>query len=411
MSEELVKELPPATRVIGATFLIAGGTVGAGIIALPVKTAAAGFIPAMTAMTGCWVFMVFTASLLLELSLWFGPGANLTTMADKTLGRRGKALVIVLYLFIYGATLCAYMAEGAKFVSMGLIALGAAIPMWCTVVGFCLVFGGVLFAGPDPTDKVNTLCLVIAMLSYALLLKLAAGTVVMSNLLAANWNAAPAALPVMVVAFTFHNIIPSLLSYLGSSERVMKAILLGSGIPFVMYFIWELVILGTIPAGVTLTSADQIISQIGAASGETAIVAVKVFSAFAIITSFLGVGLGCIDFIQDLLMKGDGPFTGQISGGSFLARLLPLLCTMVPPLIVATAAPHIFFFALECSGAFRLILFGILPVLMTWKGRYVQGKTSFVKGGKPMLTLVMLVAVTVLSVDWGGRLGLIGRFA
>jgi len=48
---------------------------------------------------------------------------------------------------------------------------------------------------------------------------------------------------------------------------------------------------------------------------------------------------------------------------------------------------------------------------MTWKGRYVQGKTSFVKGGKPMLTLVMLVAVTVLSVDWGGRLGLIGRFA
>jgi amino acid permease len=38
----------------------------------------------------------------------------------------------------------------------------------------------------------------------------------------ANWNAAPAALPVMVVAFTFHNIVPSLLSYLGSSERVMK---------------------------------------------------------------------------------------------------------------------------------------------------------------------------------------------
>lgn len=63
-------------------------------------------------------------------------------------------------------------------------------------------------------------------------------------------------------------------------------------------------------------------------------------------------------------MKGDGPFTGQISGGSFLARLLPLLCTMVPPLIVATAAPHIFFFALECSGAFRLILFGASPV--TW---------------------------------------------
>jgi hypothetical protein len=50
VSEEMMKELPPAERVFGATFLIAGGTVGAGIIALPVKTAAAGFIPSMAAM-------------------------------------------------------------------------------------------------------------------------------------------------------------------------------------------------------------------------------------------------------------------------------------------------------------------------------------------------------------------------
>eukprot|EP00951_Prasinocladus_malaysianus_P019365 scaffold156356_cov42-Prasinocladus_malaysianus.AAC.1 len=47
-------------------------------------------------------------------------------MADRTLGKTGKALVTVLYLFIYGATLCAYMAEGAKFVSMGL----AGICVW-----------------------------------------------------------------------------------------------------------------------------------------------------------------------------------------------------------------------------------------------------------------------------------------
>lgn len=47
-----VKQLPPRERVIGASLLIAGGTVGAGIIALPVKTAAAGFIPSVAAMAG-----------------------------------------------------------------------------------------------------------------------------------------------------------------------------------------------------------------------------------------------------------------------------------------------------------------------------------------------------------------------
>mmetsp|Transcript_42704 Transcript_42704/g.76561 ORF Transcript_42704/g.76561 Transcript_42704/m.76561 type:complete len:111 (+) Transcript_42704:2281-2613(+) len=110
-------------------------------------------------------------------------------------------------------------------------------------------------------------------------------------------------------------------------------------------------------------------------------------------------------------MKEKGPFAGQVSGGSMLARLVPLLCTMTPPLLVACAAPHIFFAALEFSGAFRLILFGILPVLMAWKGRYILGKKSFVIGGKPVLGLILCVAFTVLSVDWGGRLGLIARFA
>jgi hypothetical protein len=41
-------------------------------------------------------------------------------MADKTLGSSGKMVVTALYLFIYGATLCAYMAEGARFLDMGL---------------------------------------------------------------------------------------------------------------------------------------------------------------------------------------------------------------------------------------------------------------------------------------------------
>jgi len=412
MTEDLVKELPPAHRIYGATFLIAGGTVGAGIIALPVKTAAAGFIPSMAAMAACWLFMVTTAAILLEISLWYGPGTNLTSMASRTLGPAGKVIVTGLYLFIYGATLCAYMAEGAKFVNMGLVeGLGVGLPMWSVVSAFTLVFGVVLLSGPDPVDKVNSLCLAVAIAAYVLLLKVASGSIVMANLAQANWAAAPAALPVMVVAFTFHNIVPSLLGYLGTSQRVMQAIVAGSGIPFVMYFLWELVILGTIAPGTTLSSAGQIVDQLGAATGGLAVLAVKVFSCFAIITSFLGVGLGCMDFLKDLLMREGGPFAGQVSAGSLLDSLVPLLVGLLPPLIVAIAAPYIFYPALEFSGTFRLILFGVLPVMMVWKGRYIDKQKPFVWGGKACLSLVMCIAVTVLSVEWGGRLGLLPRLA
>ena len=78
----------------------------------------------------------------------------------------------------------------------------------------------------------------------------------------------------------------------------VQAIIAGSGIPFVMYAIWELVILGTIEPGVKLSSAAQIIDGLSEATGGKATLSVKVFSFFAIVTSFLGVGLGCIDFLK-----------------------------------------------------------------------------------------------------------------
>jgi amino acid permease len=42
------------------------------------------------------------------------------------------------------------------------------------------------------------------------------------NLLHADWSRVPAALPLMVVGFSFHSVVPSLLSYLGSAKRVLQ---------------------------------------------------------------------------------------------------------------------------------------------------------------------------------------------
>jgi hypothetical protein len=47
---------------------------------------------------------------------------------------------------------------------------------------------------------------------------------------------------------------------------------------------------------------------------------------------------------------------------------------------------------------------------MVWRGRYVDKQRPFVFGGKPILSLILAIAMTVLSVEWGGRLGLLPRF-
>ena len=51
---------PSSFVVLGATFLITGNLVGAGILALPVKTGLGGFVPSLLGMAVVGTAMFFT---------------------------------------------------------------------------------------------------------------------------------------------------------------------------------------------------------------------------------------------------------------------------------------------------------------------------------------------------------------
>ena len=84
--------ITPLKKVIGGVLLVAGTSIGAGMLALPVVTAAGGFFPAFFSYLICWAFMTSTGLLLLEISLGMPPDANLVTMAGTYLGRGEKYL-------------------------------------------------------------------------------------------------------------------------------------------------------------------------------------------------------------------------------------------------------------------------------------------------------------------------------
>lgn len=63
-----------------------------------------------------------------------------------------------------------------------------------------------------------------------------------------------------------------------------------------MYLAWEVLILGSLPPGVAMGSVSDVLAMIGC--NPTISTAINIFSLFAIITSFLGVGMGCIDFLK-----------------------------------------------------------------------------------------------------------------
>lgn len=55
------------SKLLGSTLIIAGTTIGAGMLALPLASAGIGFSTSLMIMLGLWMLMAFTALLMVEI--------------------------------------------------------------------------------------------------------------------------------------------------------------------------------------------------------------------------------------------------------------------------------------------------------------------------------------------------------
>lgn len=388
-------------RVFGAMLLVAGCCIGAGMLALPIITGMAGAFPSLVLFLIAWVFMTFTALLVLEIHTWFKGKANIVSMAESTLGYFGKILSWVLYLFLFYALLIAYIsASGGIFTSFLSSAFNRNVPEWVSCVLFTVLFGIVIYRGTKPVDIWNRYLMAGLIVTYVAMIFLGLGKVHGEYLLYSNWKYSLIPLPVLVISFGFHNMIPSLASYLhGDIKKTRASILGGSVMALVIYLIWEILVLGVVPlkgdSGILDSyqkgrEASLALSAILGTSWVTAYA--QGFAFFAIITSFLAQGLSLTHFLADgFKLHPDRKHS------------LPLcLLTLFPPLFFALIYPKIFFQALSFAGGIcAVILFGIMPVFMIWNGRYkkMNAPNYRVCGGKVSLVLALLFSLFIVFVE------------
>ncbi|PKA61775.1 hypothetical protein AXF42_Ash008606 [Apostasia shenzhenica] len=133
--------------VSSAIFLVAGTTVGAGILAIPAVTQEAGFLASAVTCTLCWIYMVVTGLLIAEVNVntmceLGSGGVSLVSMAMRTLGRVGVQVSCWSYLFIHYALLVAYVARSSDILTNSF-----GIPLWESAILFSLVFGGICYFG------------------------------------------------------------------------------------------------------------------------------------------------------------------------------------------------------------------------------------------------------------------------
>ncbi len=386
--------------VLGGILLVAGSCIGAGMLALPVITGVGGFGPAMVLFLAAWLFMVITGFLLLEVNLTLGYRLSLVSLAEKTLGSFGKILSWVLFLFLFYSLSVAYIsASGEILQSIASDLFGVTLSSATGGILFTAFFGIILYAGVRQVDLVNRLLMLGLIVTYLALVFLGSRYISLDNLMAHEWKYAFAAMPILIISFGFHNMIPSLAMYLkGDAKRLRLTLFIGSVIPLAIYFVWQVVMLGMIPIderAIALTNGEVATTTLRAVTGRGWInTAAQFFALFAITTSFLAQSLSLVDFLAD----------GMKMAKQGLKRLFLIGLTLVPPLLFALLNPGIFIRAIQVAGGLSaVILFGVMPALMVWVLRREKPQVTV---SRLVLSTVLIVGASIFLVEIAGELGL-----
>lgn len=399
---EFIREHKMSSKILGGVLLIVGTAIGAGMLALPLATAASGFISSTLLLIICWALMTFSAFLLLEVTLWLPPRTNLISMARATLGRPGELMAWASYILLLYALLAAYISGGSAIFDHVADLFHVEFPAALNAVLFVLLFGYIVYRGIKPVDYVNRYLMIIKLGSLFMLIGLTLPYIEHHKLLGGHPSSLATTLTVMITSFGFAQIIPTLRTYFESDVHQLRwAIFIGSLIPLVCYLLWDLVILGSLPRDgknglvhimQTGGSTPELVQSLSYFLKNSSVTScAHVFTIICVLTSFLSVSLGLSDFLADGLKiekKGRG-------------NLIIFMLTFFPSLLIVIFYPGIFVKALSYAGIFAVILIMLLPALMAWSGRYhkrIAIGSYQVIGGKAGVLLVIVIALAIAVV-------------
>lgn len=363
-----------ALKTLGCTLILAGIAIGAGMLAIPLVTAAVGFPLAILLLIVCWAVMTLTALLILEVNLAFPNGANFGTMSRQTLGLGGQLIAWIAFIFLLYSAIAAYISGGSAALNIVIQSIvGAPWPDWINSITFTVVLGGVVVLGIRSVDVINRGLMAIKTVAFFVVFLLILPHVDVRNMVSSARQLPYIfhPLPILIVAFSLHIAIPSIRHYIGPDVKRLRLIIVsGCFIPLLVYILWEIITLGVLPlygadsfqdiATRHGSIDDMILNLQQLAHDESINFFIDIFINVALTTSFLGASTSLLDFLTEAV---------NLNSTKFSNRLIAGLLTFTPPLLFALFYPKGFVLALGYASIFVAILLIILPPLMVLKLR------------------------------------------
>ena len=391
-------------KTVGSTLLVAGTMIGAGMLAMPLTSAGIGFCFTLVLLLGLWALLTFSALLFVELYQTADSDAGIGTLAELYFGKVGRIIATaVLIIFLY-ALIAAYISGGGSLLKD---LLPESFGDKVSILLFTVIFGSFIVIGTHSVDKINRVLFFVMLAAFAVVLSLMLPEIKFDNLMATPIDNALiiSASPVFFTAFGFHGSIPSLNKYLDGNVKALRiSILAGSAITLCAYILWQMSTHGLLTQNEFLqilkddATLNGLVKATLAITGSNIIAgAVKLFSTLALVTSFLGVGLGLLECIEDLLKRSFNISAGRISLG---------LMTFIPPLVFALFYPEGFILALGYAGQMFAFYAVVLPVSLVWKARRTHTDLPYkVWGGNLTLIIVLVLGVIITSIPFAIRAG------
>lgn len=397
-------------KLIGGILLITGTSIGGGMLALPIANAEAGFLISSLTLLACWCLMTFSALIMLEVNLWFPSGSNLISMAEKTIGKNAKYVTWIAYMLLLYTLLVGYISGGTDLIDSFLTMCRCPLPLWIDSTLFVSLLGAVVFLGVQSVDVVNRGLMFGKLGVFALLIVLLLPHANPVQLLDNQNKWVAGSLMLLVTSFGFAHIVPSMRAYFNDDViKIRKVIMIGSFIPLICYILWDAAIMGVLPRFGEMgliqmlgnnAGIDQLLtSLIHFVDSDVIAHFFAIFMSISMLTAFLGVSLGLIDFLADGMKRTKrGVDAFYVYGVAF-----------IPPLLLVFYKPSMFLVAMSFAGICCIILLVLLPTLMAWYGRYhhkLSGPMTM-PGGKSALIILFAVGVYLAILGLKQSLGLL----
>jgi Amino acid permeases len=208
VAEESVKN-----RTLGSILIVAGTTIGAGMLAMPLAAAGVGFGVTLVLLIGLWALMCYTALLLLEVYQHVPADTGLGSLAQRYLGRYGQWVTGFSMLFLMYALTAAYISGAGELLASSLSQwFSVDMPPAIGVLLFTAIGGTVICIGTSLVDLFNRFLFSAKIIFLVVMLALLLPHIHKINLLTLplQQGLALSAIPVIFTSFGSTAVYPAL---------------------------------------------------------------------------------------------------------------------------------------------------------------------------------------------------------